>query len=77
MLLSGKEIKTGIPSRQIGCPMPEMPLAAVPTYSKDVASIIQKNCQECHRKGQVGPFALETYDQARRRAVRHRGRGRR
>ena len=30
--------------------------------------ILQKNCQECHRKGQVGPFALETYEQARKRA---------
>ena len=66
-LLSGKEIKTEF-VEAIGCPMPEAPLAAVPTYSKDVASIIQKNCQECHRKGQVGPFALETYDQARKRS---------
>ena len=39
-----------------------------PTYSKDVAPIIQKNCQECHRPGQVGPFPLETYEQARKRA---------
>ena len=56
--------------------MPEVPPAARPTYCKDVAPIIQKNCQECHRPGQVGPFPLETYDQARKRAVRHR-RGRR
>src|SRR5262249_27192169 len=24
--------------------------------------IIQHNCQECHRPGQIGPFALLTYD---------------
>ena len=40
-----------------------------PTYTKDVAPILQKNCQECHRPGQVGPFALETYEQARKRAA--------
>src|SRR5271154_97685 len=42
--------------------------AETPTYCKDVAPILQKNCQECHRPGQVGPFSLETYDQARKRA---------
>ena len=25
----------------------------VPTYHKDVARILQKNCQECHRPNQV------------------------
>src|SRR5262249_49913576 len=40
----------------------------VPTYYKEVARILQKNCQECHRPNQVAPFALLTYDQARKRA---------
>ncbi|WP_406701215.1 hypothetical protein V5E97_25685 [Singulisphaera sp. Ch08] len=40
-----------------------------PTYTKDVAPIIQKKCQNCHRRHQVGPFALETYEQARKRAA--------
>jgi peroxiredoxin len=34
------------------------------TYSKDVAPILQKNCQECHRAGQVGPMALLSYEDA-------------
>ena len=38
------------------------------TYTKDVAPILQAKCQNCHRKHQVGPFALETYEQARKRA---------
>jgi Copper type II ascorbate-dependent monooxygenase, C-terminal domain len=42
--------------------------AAAPTYSKDVAPILQQHCMECHRKGQVAPFGLETYEQARKRA---------
>jgi Copper type II ascorbate-dependent monooxygenase, C-terminal domain len=39
-----------------------------PTYTKDVAPILQAKCQNCHRRHQVGPFALETYEQARKRA---------
>lgn len=34
------------------------------TYTKHVAPILQKNCQECHRPGQVGPMALLTYEDA-------------
>ncbi len=39
-----------------------------PTYHKDVVRILQKNCQDCHRPNQVAPFALLTYEQARKRA---------
>jgi hypothetical protein len=46
---------------------PALPRAA-PTFSRDVAPILQKKCQNCHRRGHVGPFALETYEQAQKRA---------
>ena len=54
----------------VGCPLPE-PVAAArteATYTRDVAAILQRNCQVCHRPGQVGPFPLMTYEQARKRA---------
>ncbi|MCS6775161.1 MAG: redoxin family protein [Chloroherpetonaceae bacterium] len=35
------------------------------TYARDVAPILQQNCLVCHRQGEVAPFALETYAQAR------------
>ena len=35
------------------------------TYSKQVARILQKNCQECHRPGQIGPMPLLKYESAR------------
>jgi peroxiredoxin len=38
--------------------------AAEVTYAKDVAPILNKHCVSCHRPGQVGPFSLETYEQA-------------
>jgi hypothetical protein len=40
-----------------------------PTYAKDVQPILRKSCQNCHRRNEVGPFALETYEQARKRAA--------
>jgi hypothetical protein len=41
--------------------------AAVPdvTFSKDVAPILQKNCQNCHRPGEIAPFSLLSYQDAR------------
>ena len=53
----------------VGCPIPDPPRdLAAPTYHRDVLPILQKNCLECHRTGQVGPFPLETYEHARKRA---------
>lgn len=34
------------------------------TFSKQVAPILQKRCQACHRPDQSAPFALMTYDDA-------------
>ena len=39
--------------------------AATPTFTKDVAPILQKHCQGCHRPGEAAPFSLLTYEQAR------------
>ena len=38
---------------------------AAVTFTKDVALVLQKNCQECHRPGESAPFSLLTYEQAR------------
>jgi len=35
------------------------------TFNKDVLPILQKNCQECHRLGEVAPMSLLTYKDAR------------
>jgi hypothetical protein len=35
------------------------------TYTKDVAPILQKNCQSCHRPGEAGPFSMMTYEDVR------------
>src|SRR5262249_53694514 len=35
------------------------------TFTKDVAPILQRNCQVCHRPGAIAPMSLLTYDDAR------------
>src|SRR5262249_60275600 len=35
------------------------------TYTNQIARLFQKNCQECHRPGEIGPFSLLTYRQAK------------
>src|SRR5216684_4312786 len=35
------------------------------TFTKDVAPVLEKNCQGCHRPGEAAPFPLLTYEQAR------------
>ena len=39
--------------------------AATPTFNKDVLPILQKNCQGCHRPGEMAPMSLLTYTDAR------------
>lgn len=68
-LLAKKPISTSR-TKAIGCPIQ---LASAPmqpvkpdaiTYTKHIAAILQNHCQECHRKGGLGPFALTSYSQA-------------
>lgn len=41
---------------------------AAPTFDKDIAPIIYKNCAVCHRPGEVAPFSLLTYHDVSKRA---------
>jgi hypothetical protein len=44
-----------------------MARAATPeiTFNKDVLPILQKNCQTCHRPGEIGPMSLLDYQNSR------------
>src|SRR5947207_5160942 len=35
------------------------------TFTKDVAPILQRSCQTCHRPGMMAPMSLLTYQDAR------------
>jgi hypothetical protein len=41
------------------------PAADVPTFSKDVAPILYRNCTSCHRPGEIAPMSLLTFQDAR------------
>lgn len=67
-VLAGKQVAEPVVAA-VGCPLPEVARPSeVPTYANAVAAILQRNCLECHRPGQVGPFSLENYEQARKRS---------
>jgi hypothetical protein len=42
------------------------------TYARDVAPILQQNCQQCHMEGSIAPIMLTNYEEARRYARRIR-----
>ena len=51
-------------------PAPSAPPVAhaansAPTFYRDVLPILQQHCQRCHRAGEIGPFPLVTFDDAR------------
>ena len=39
--------------------------ARVVTFNRDVLPILQKNCQICHRPGEIAPMSFLTYDSTR------------
>jgi hypothetical protein len=38
---------------------------AQPTFTKDVAPILQQKCVQCHRPGEMAPVSLQTYQETR------------
>ena len=36
-----------------------------PTFSKEVVRIFQEHCQTCHHEGDIAPFSLVTYEEAK------------
>jgi peroxiredoxin len=63
-ILSGKEVaQPELPA--VGCLIGRKhePLAAGSvTYAKEVSRIFQARCVECHRAGEIGPFAMDQFD---------------
>ena len=44
------------------------------TFTKDIAPILQRSCQSCHRQGEMAPMSLMTYQEVRpwARAIRNK-----
>ncbi len=48
-----------------GAPVAAAPDSGPVTFTKDVAPILQRSCQACHRPGSMAPMSLLTYEDAR------------
>ncbi len=64
-LLAGERVSqpvTDAPGCIIGR-VREADLTSEITYSNQIARILQQHCVECHREGQIAPFALTDYEE--------------
>jgi len=55
----------------VGCPIEQRrqdTSASTVTYNRDIAPILHARCANCHRDGEVAPFALASYSDAAKRA---------
>src|SRR5580765_1273561 len=43
----------------------QVPTSSTPTFSKDVAPILQRSCQKCHRPDSMAPMSLLSYEDVR------------
>ncbi|MFG0336290.1 MAG: redoxin domain-containing protein [Maioricimonas sp. JB049] len=64
-VLAGIEVSRPV-TRPVGCiigrvrrPKPD----AEVTYTRDVAPILNRHCVSCHREGEIGPFAMTSYEE--------------
>lgn len=69
-VLAGQPVSVPV-TKADGCLIGRVPLRSPPanrvtvTYTRDVAPILQSRCESCHRPGEIGPFTLHNFDQAR------------
>jgi peroxiredoxin len=65
-LIAGKEIATTF-AEPVGCHIGRVlkPTGdATVTYSKHIAPIFQNRCVQCHREGEIAPFAMTNYQES-------------
>ena len=64
-VLAGKPVATPV-TEPVGCYVgrsSRKPPTGDITYSNQIARMMQVHCLRCHREGQIGPFALTSYDE--------------
>jgi len=65
-LIAGREIGESF-TQAVGCRIGRIRAKvadAKVTYCRDVIPVLRRNCIECHRAGEIGPFELTQYDEA-------------
>jgi thiol-disulfide isomerase/thioredoxin len=69
-ILAGKPVSKPF-TKALGCDIPLTRGSSPepgPTFTRDIAPILYRNCVGCHRPGQVAPFSLLSYQDAAKRA---------
>lgn len=64
-MLTGKKIAQPL-TEVVGCligRVPEVKPQGEITFTKHISRILNKRCVECHREGEIAPFALSDYDE--------------
>lgn len=64
-VVAGKEITTAS-TQALGCRIGRIRVKSADakvSYCRDVVPVLQRNCIECHRSGEIGPFELTQYDE--------------
>ena len=70
-VLAGREVavaETPVDGCRIAFPVESAPPENPPTWSADVAPLVKRLCQDCHRTGGESPFPLETLADVAERA---------
>jgi peroxiredoxin len=65
-LTAGEEVAI-TSTEPVGCliqlPAESKQAATEVTFAREVSRILERNCVECHRAGEIGPFVLDDYDE--------------
>ena len=62
-------ILASLPPRAVRVPAPP-PAVNGPTYDKEIVRLFQAHCQSCHHPGDIAPFSLTNYDEAKANALK-------
>ena len=65
LLLVGVAVCATLSAGLAAAQTPAKAASAAVTFTKDVAPILQRSCQNCHRPGQMAPMSLLTYQDVR------------
>ncbi len=66
-IVAGEEPNTAR-TTPVGCIFEDNTAPREVTYTRDIAPILNAQCAECHRPGEVAPFSLLSYGDAKKRA---------
>jgi hypothetical protein len=69
---SGRDAGPRAPTAKCQVPIAGSFTHTSPTFYKDVLPILERHCQVCHRDGELAPFSLTTYQDAKHWASRLR-----